>query len=58
MFSKSLNMIVSDYDQTFCISDQDIEINKKEIKKFRGQGNIFVIATDRSYLDFNKKRII
>lgn len=45
-------MIVSDYDQTFYINDNDIENNKIFANKFMNDGNIFVIATGRSYLDF------
>ena len=48
-------MLVSDYDQTFYLNDQDIEINKKEVKNFRDKGNIFIIATGRSFLDFKNK---
>lgn len=47
-------MLVSDYDQTFYVNDQDIEQNKKQVEKFRKAGNLFVIATGRSYLDFKK----
>ena len=47
-------MIASDYDRTFYINDEDIENNKKTIKKFRKAGNIFVIATGRSYYHFMK----
>lgn len=50
-----IKMLVSDYDQTFYISDKDIEKNKKEVKKFMDEGNIFVIATGRSYQDFKRK---
>ena len=48
-------ILVSDYDQTFYLNDLDIEINKKAVSKFRKEGNIFVIATGRSYLDFHNK---
>ena len=48
-------VLVSDYDQTFYINDEDIEKNKLAVSEFRKEGNIFVIATGRSYLDFNKK---
>ena len=48
-------MLVSDYDQTFYISDEDIEKNKTEVNKFMDEGNIFVIATGRSYEDFKRK---
>lgn len=48
-------ILVSDYDQTFYINDEDIENNKKAVDKFRKEGNIFVIATGRSYFDFHNK---
>ena len=49
-------MLVSDYDQTFYINDEDIKKNKIIINKFREKGNFFVIATGRSYDDFMKKK--
>lgn len=48
-------IIVSDYDQTFYINDEDIEINKKMVDKFMNLDNLFVIATGRSYFDFHNK---
>lgn len=48
-------ILVSDYDQTFYLNDEDIEINKKAVDSFRKEGNIFVIATGRSYFDFHNK---
>ncbi len=48
-------ILVSDYDQTFYLNDEDIKSNIKEVNKFRKKGNIFIIATGRSYLDFQKK---
>lgn len=48
-------ILVSDYDQTFYLNDEDIEKNKLAISKFREKGNVFVIATGRSYLDFHNK---
>lgn len=48
-------LLVSDYDQTFYLNDVDIEVNKKAVNKFRKKGNIFVIATGRSYFDFQNK---
>lgn len=48
-------MLVSDYDRTFYLNDVDIEKNKVAVKKFREKGNIFVIATGRSFLDFKNK---
>ena len=49
------NVLVSDYDQTFYLNDEDMEKNKLAIKKFREKGNIFIIATGRSYFDFHNK---
>lgn len=48
-------ILVSDYDQTFYLNDEDIEINKEAVDRFRKEGNIFVIATGRSYFDFHNK---
>lgn len=47
-------IIVSDYDQTFYIDDNDIENNKISVNKFMSDGNIFVIATGGSYKSFNE----
>ncbi len=49
-------LLVSDYDQTFYINDEDIEKNKIAVNEFRSKENIFVIATGRSYDDFMKKK--
>ena len=49
-------LLVSDYDQTFYINDEDIEKNKIAVNEFIKKGNIFVIATGRSYADFMKKK--
>ncbi len=48
-------MLVSDYDQTFYLNDEDIEKNKRSVKNFRDKGNIFIFATGRSYMDFMNK---
>lgn len=48
-------ILVSDYDSTFYLNDLDMEKNKKAVSKFRKDGNIFVIATGRSYFDFYNK---
>ena len=53
--STNKKIIVSDYDQTFYINDEDIEKNKVAVSKFEEKGNIFIIATGRSFLDFKKK---
>ena len=48
-------IIASDYDRTFYVNDNDIEKNIKAIEEFRKEGNIFVIATGRSYYHFIEK---
>lgn len=48
-------ILVSDYDQTFYLNDEDIEKNKTSVKNFRDKGNIFIFATGRSYMDFMVK---
>ena len=51
-------ILISDYDQTFYLNDNDMEKNKIAIKEFREKGNLFVIATGRSYFDFRNKAIL
>lgn len=53
--SKSKKIIISDYDKTFYLNDKDIENNKDAVDEFRKKGNIFVIATGRSYFDLQNK---
>lgn len=48
-------LLVSDYDGTFYINDEDIRMNIDKVEEYRQKGNIFVIATGRSYGDFNRK---
>ena len=48
-------IIVSDYDRTFYINDKDIEKNKIAVAEFEKKGNMFIIATGRSYFDFKNK---
>ena len=47
-----MKVLISDYDQTLFTSIEGIEENKTNIEKFRNKGNIFVIATGRSFQDF------
>ena len=44
-------ILISDYDGTFYQSDIDIKKNIDKVTEFRSLGNIFVIATGRSYVD-------
>lgn len=48
-------IIFSDYDGTLDTSEDDIVKNIESINKFRKNGNLFVIATGRSYLDLKRK---
>ena len=48
-------ILASDYDGTFYTSDEEIYENINSVKEFRERDNIFIIATGRSYYDFNKK---
>lgn len=48
-------IIFSDYDGTLDTSENDITKNIETIQKFRNNGNLFVIATGRSYLDLKRK---
>lgn len=51
-----MKMIVSDYDQTFYLNDEDIMKNKVNSKKFYKLVIIFFcFATGRNYLDFKVK---
>lgn len=48
-------ILVSDYDQTFYLNDEDLEKNKIAVNSFRAKGNLFVFATGRSFYDFHRK---
>ncbi len=47
-------ILASDYDGTFYLNDSDIQNNINEIRKFRKNGNIFLIATGNNYEAFMK----
>ena len=51
-----IKVLVVDYDKTFYLNDLDIKKNIDLISKFRKNGNIFIIATGRSYHDFLEKK--
>lgn len=48
-------IIFSDYDGTLDTSEEDIKLNIEAINNFRNNGNLFVIATGRSFLDLKRK---
>ncbi len=47
-------VLASDFDNTLYVNDEQIMHNNKRIKSFIENGNIFVIATGRSYIDISK----
>lgn len=46
--------LISDYDGTFHIDDESMKNNIEKVKEFRKNGNIFAIATGRSFYNFTK----
>ena len=48
-------IIVSDSDGTLQTSEEEIRDNIEAIQKFKEEGNLFVIATGRSYFDLKRK---
>ena len=47
-------ILVSDFDGTFYLNNEDINKNIEKVKEFRNAGNIFMIATGRSYDEFKE----
>ena len=47
-------ILVSDYDNTFFRDDKEIKENMLKVEEFRRKNNLFIIATGRSYYDFNR----
>ena len=48
-------ILISDYDGTFYQSDIDIKKNIDKVTEFRALGNLFVLATGRSYVDLKQE---
>ena len=48
-------ILISDYDGTFYQNDIDIKKNIDKVNEFRTLGNLFVLATGRSYVDLKQK---
>lgn len=48
-------LLVSDYDDTFYINDEDIKNNIRLVNENKDKF-MFIIATGRSYYDYNKKK--
>ncbi len=49
-------LLASDYDQTYYLNDSDIIRNIEKNKRWIDKGNIFAIATGRSYQDLKNKK--
>ena len=49
-----MKVIISDYDGTLYINEEDFKENIKRIKDFRKSGNIFVISTARNFSSIKK----
>ncbi len=49
-----IKLLVSDYDQTFYLNDDDVNKNIVSVEKFIDVNNIFVIATGRAYASFKE----
>jgi len=47
-------VLISDFDNTLYVDDNQIIQNINKIKDFINLGNIFIIATGRSYIDISK----
>lgn len=47
-------ILVSDFDGTFYLKNVDINDNIKNVENFRSNGNLFIIATGRSYDEFKE----
>ena len=48
-------VLVVDYDRTLFINNDDVLNNINSINKFRENGNIFIIATGRTYNSLKKE---
>ena len=48
-------ILISDYDGTFYQSNIDIKKNIDKVTEFRTLGNLFVLATGRSYVDLKQE---
>ncbi len=49
-----VKLLVSDYDQTFYLNDDDVNKNIISLERFINANNIFVIATGRAYASFKE----
>ncbi|HJJ04718.1 MAG TPA: HAD family hydrolase [Clostridiaceae bacterium] len=48
-------MLVSDYDDTFYTDEESVKKNVSKVKKFKENGNLFVIATSRSWKSISQE---
>ncbi len=50
-----MKLLVSDFDGTYYLNDNDIKLNNKRVKEFRKQGNLFMLSSGRSYKSLKEK---
>lgn len=50
-----MKVLVSDFDGTLFCNIDELKINKQAVKKFRKQGNLFIIATGRNLTSIKKE---
>ena len=51
-----MKVLVTDFDKTFYLNNEDIEINKRLVKEFRKNGNLVIFATGRSEKSFQSQK--
>lgn len=49
-----MKLLVSDFDGTYFINEEDIVKNNEKIKEFRNNGNIFMLSSGRSFTSLKK----
>ncbi len=47
-------LLVSDFDDTLYVNEEEIKVNLDKIDEFRKKGNLFVVASGRSYVSFKE----
>ena len=50
-----MKLLVSDFDGTYYLDDNDIKLNNRVIKKFQNKNNLFMLSSGRSYKSLKEK---
>ncbi|HOO68146.1 MAG TPA: HAD family hydrolase [Bacilli bacterium] len=48
-------ILISDFDNTLYTDEKNMKLNIEKLKDFREAGNLFIVATGRSYVSFENK---